>query len=377
LRLQVALGRALYVGGHREPEGGRAFGRAYELCRELGDTSELLPTLWGVWAFHFNRGEPSIALKVAEDLVHRAEKLGDRAGQMMGHRLLGAALYVLGRLGEARLHLEKALALYDPLQDRGLAALYGYDVHVTVLYYLSITLVPFGYPSQAVKLIAQALANAKELCHLPTLAFALDGVCQVHELLNDPQAVLDHVDELIALAMEQGFEYWLPLGLCRRGWALTELGQIEDGKAQLQRGIAAMKGKMLKRGLPQHLAHLAQAYAKAGSTMEGLALLAEAFENLEPWYESELHRLKGELLLSLPEACQPDAEVCFHRSLAAAQQQSAKLWELRAASSLSRLWRSQQRDDEVRPLLTPIYDWFMEGFNTRDLKEAQMLLDGD
>ena len=158
---------------------------------------------------------------------------------------------------------------------------------------------------------------------------------------------------------------------------MTELGRIEDGKAQLQRGIAAMKGKMLMRGLPQHLAHLAQAYAKAGSTMEGLALLAEAFENLEPWYESELHRLNGELLLSLPEACQPDAEVCFHRSLAAARKQSAKLWELRAAVRLSRLWRGQHREAEVRNLLTPIYNSFMEGFDTRDLKEAQMLLDGN
>jgi predicted ATPase len=261
------------------------------------------------------------------------------------------------------------------VQDRDLAALYGYDVHVTVLYYLSITLVPFGYPSQAVRLIEQALANARELCHVPTLAFALDGVCQVHELLNNPQAVLDQVDELIALATEQDFEYWLPLGLCRRGWALTELGRIEDGKAQLQQGIAALKGKMIKRGLPQHLAHLAQACAKAGSTTEGMALLTEAFDNLEPWYESELHRLQGELLLSLPEACQPDAEACFRHSLAAAQKQSAKLWELRAAASLSRLWKSQHREAEVRDLLKPIYDWFMEGFDMRDLEEAQALFD--
>jgi len=374
LRVQVALGRALYVGGHREPEGGRAFARAHELCRELGDTSELLPTLWGVWAFHFNRGEPSIALEVAEDLVHRAESLDDPAGQMIGHRLLGAALYVLGRLSEARVHLEKALAFYDPVQDRDLAALYGYDVHVTVLYYLSITLVPLGYPCQAVRLIEQALADARELCHVPTLAFALDGVCQVHELLNDQQAVLDRVDELIALAMEQGFEYWLPLGLCRRGWALTEMGRIEDGKVQLQQGIAALKGKMIKRGLPQHLAHLAQACTKAGSTTEGLALLTEAFDNLEPWYESELHRLKGELLLSLPDACPAGAEACFNNSLAAARKQSARLWELRAAASLSRLWRSQHRQAEACDLLTPIYDWFTEGFDTRDLKEAQALL---
>jgi predicted ATPase len=181
------------------------------------------------------------------------------------------------------------------------------------------------------------------------------------------------------VSTEQGFASWLAPGTIVRGWALAQRGQGEEGIAQMRQGLAAYLAMGAELGRPRQLAMLAEAYGRVGQTAEGLAVLAEALTAVhktgEQFYEAELDRLKGELLLQQPAGSGDEAETCFRQALDVAHRQQAKSWELRAAMSLSRLWRQQGRRDEARELLAPVYGWFTEGFDTADLQEAQALLE--
>jgi predicted ATPase len=182
----------------------------------------------------------------------------------------------------------------------------------------------------------------------------------------------------MALSAEQGFPVWLGFGTFFKGWALVEQGQREEGIAQLRQGMAAMRATGAELYQPYCLALLAEAYEKVGQAEEGVSVLTEALaivhKNGERWYEAELYRLKGELTLkqsSVPK----EAEACFLKAVEIARQQGAKSLELRATTSLARLWHQQGRSQEAHRMLSEIYNWFTEGFDTKDLQEAKGLLE--
>src|SRR5262249_24475921 len=183
----------------------------------------------------------------------------------------------------------------------------------------------------------------------------------------------------VALATEQGFPFWAPMGTISRGWALAMEGQGQKGIAQVRQGIAAFRATGAALWVPSFCTVLADVYAHLGHTEEGLQALAEAHtlvvEHDERWWEAEIYRLRGALLLRQPETPQAEAEAWLQRALDVARRQEAKSLELRAAMSLSRLWQPQGRRAEARDLLTPIYGWFTEGFDTADLQEARVLLE--
>jgi predicted ATPase len=224
-----------------------------------------------------------------------------------------------------------------------------------------------------------AVALAQELSHPFSLALALDYTAMLHQFRREPRTVHEQATVAIVLCTEQRFAYYLAWGTTMQGWALVAQGQDEEGLAQMRHGLAALRATGAALRLPYYLALLAEACGRTGQAVEGLALLAEALaqahNSRESWMEAELHRLKGELLLSLSADHQAEAEGCLHQALTVARRQQAKALELRAATSLSRLWQQQGKQTEAHQLLAQIYGWFTEGFDTPDLQDAKALLE--
>jgi len=201
-----------------------------------------------------------------------------------------------------------------------------------------------------------------------------------HDVYFKVQAAQEVSEAAITLCTEQGFPFWLAMASILQGWALAEQGQEQAGITQMRHGLRVWRATGAALAETSYLALMAEVYGEAGQAEEGLRLLAEAFAAVEQreerYFEAELHRLQGELLLAQPAAeTEAEAEACFLRATQIAHQQHAKSWELRAAMSLARLWQKQGRPEEARQELDPVYDWFTEGFDTPDLIGARSLLE--
>jgi predicted ATPase len=235
-----------------------------------------------------------------------------------------------------------------------------------------------GYPDQALQRSHEALTMAQELAHPQSLAFALYATAVVHHSRREWHLIKERAELEVTLSTEQGFPLWLPWGIIFGGRVLAEQGQGEEGIAQMHQGVTAFEAIQSRLLRPYCLALLAEAHGKVRQTGAGLAVLAEALtvahEHGEHHYEAELYRLKGELLLRQAIPDEQQTEVCFHQALEISRHQEAKSLELRAATSLARLWQSQGKRDEACDLLAPVYDWFTEGFGTADLQEAKRVL---
>jgi predicted ATPase len=284
-----------------------------------------------------------------------------------------------GRFAAARAELERVLALYDPVEHPQLAFLYGQAPGPTARTWLAWPLLAMGYPEQALAHQLEGLTGAQETGHPNTVAQALYCGCVVRQLIRDQPGVLELAEALVPLAREQGFPYWLAMATIFQGWALSQAGAIECAVRQMIEGLTTFRATGAGLWMPYFLSLLAGVHARAGEPAKGLGLLAEALglaeRTGERWFEAELHRGRGELLLGLPEHDRNAAEAYFRQAIGIAQEQQAKLWELRAATSLARLWRDQGRRSEAYDLLVPVYGWFTEGFDTADLKDAKALLD--
>jgi len=296
---------------------------------------------------------------------------------LKANELLGVTLFNLGELAPARAYLEQGIALYDPQKGRFLVF-----AGVNLLSMVALALWSLGYPDQALKRSYEALTLAKEQSHLFSLAMASCNAAVLHRLRRERHAAQEQAEAAIALSAEHGFPAYVKVGTTERGWALTEQGQREEGIAQICQGWAWHVRR------PAHLVILAGAYGKVGQTEDGLKVVAEALalvdKNGERYYEAELYWLKGELLLAREDSTlqaigfrkkTEEAEECFLKAIEVARRQQAKSWELRATISLARLWQKQSKKAEARQMLAEIYGWFTEGFDTKDLQEAKVLLD--
>jgi predicted ATPase len=236
-----------------------------------------------------------------------------------------------------------------------------------------------GYPEQALQRSQAALTLAREMSHPPTLAAVLFFAAMHHQARRERQLAQERAEAGIALAREQGLLHWVAYDSIVRGWALAVQGQWEEGIAQIQQGLVAQHRVGAHIARPAFLSLLTEAHAAAGQAEVGLGVLAEALalvdDTGERYWEAEIYRLKGALLLQQATSDVPQAEACFQQALAVARRQQAKSWELRVAMSLARLWQQQGKRAEARELLAPIYGWFTEGFDTADLKEAKALLE--
>jgi predicted ATPase/class 3 adenylate cyclase len=381
LTLQVALGPALMATkGFAAPEVETAYVRACALCQQVGETPQLFPVLWGLWTFYLNQGKLHPAHELGEQILRVAQRVHDSALLAEAHNLLGAVLDPLGEFAAAREHFERSLALYDFQQHHSLAFLYGFDLRVRCLSRVAPSLWALGYPDQALQRSQEALTLAQELSHPHSLAFARCFAAELHQCRRDRQAAQEQAEALITLSTEQGLSFWLARGIIIQGWVLSEQGHGEEGIAQIRRGLTAYRTTGAALWGSSHLALLAEAYGKVGQPAAGITLLAEALavvqDNGERLREAELYRLKGELSLqSGVRSPKSEAEECFQKAIAISRRQQAKSWELRATMSLARLWQQQGKKDEARQMLGDIYNWFTEGFDTKDLQEAKVLLE--
>jgi class 3 adenylate cyclase/predicted ATPase len=380
LELQTALGRALIAAkGYAAEETGRAFARARSLAAEMEDGPQLFPVLFGQSLFRLLRGDLDVAHEVSQEMLGLAERQHDTGNLVVAHRALGTNLFWLGKPALARSHIDQALALFDPEQHAHLAERYTFHPRVMGLDFKSLILLVLGHPEEARTVSGQALDEARAASHLVSLAVVLQHACIVHQTCGDFPAMQQAAEELLAIATEQGFPFWIAHGGFLRDWASAEQGQGDNPRA-LRDDLEAILKPGAALILPYYYALVAQTFARHGERADAAQMLDQSLALLgrtgERWFEAEVHRLRGELHRSSAQPRDlPSAEACFHRAIEIARGQEARLWELRASLSLARLWQSQARPAEARALLAPIYDWFSEGFELRELVEAKALLD--
>ncbi len=378
LELLIALGSALTATkGWAADEVGATVGRARALAERLDRREHLWPLLVNQWIFHFARSEHRVALSLAEQMEKIGEERNDVAAQLIGRDFRGLACCCLGQFVAARDLLERCHGLADPaVRAAASAGLALADLYAVMLAHLAITLAYLGFIDQARSRLNEALAEARRLAHAFTLAHVLAWAVSVSWTTRSPE-MQAQTEELSALSTEQGFSLWSARATGARGRVLVALKQAREGLAMLKQGLAALDDTGTVLGKPGLLISLAEAHGILGQSIEGLNCLDEARQIIEATEErldaAEWHRMRGELLMQTGDRAA--AEACLREAIALAQRQSAKLYELRAATGLARLWRDHGKEGEARALLTPIYGWFTEGFETPDLKEAKGLLD--
>ena len=387
IKHQIALANALMnVKGYGAPEAKVAIEQArsfIERAEALGEPPEdplsLFSVLYGFWAANFVAGNGDVTRDLAAHFMALAEEQAATAPLIVGHRIMGHSLLYAGDLEQARTHYNQGIALYDPAKHRPLATRFGHDTGVAILSFRSWTLWLLGYPDAALRDSGDAVKNAKETGQAVSLMFALNRAPSLQYLCGNYSAATAGAQELRALAEEKGAILRKASGIIQQGGVLAVTGRAAEAIEMLRSGIAAARSAGSTLEMPMNLSNLARAYAELGQNNDAWRCIAEALTAIETtnerWCEAEVNRMAGEIALMSPEPDAAKAQEYFEHALTVARQQQAKSWELRAAMSIARLWRDQGKVQQARELLAPVYNWFTEGFDTADLKEAMALLD--
>jgi class 3 adenylate cyclase/predicted ATPase len=378
--LLITLGASLRATqGTAAVEVGETYARARHLCHHLEKPHQLFPVLRGLSGYYNVCAEYQTAHALGEQLLTLAQQVQATGMLVEAHRALGVTWFMLGALASAHQHFAQGIVLYDPQQYRTSTFLYGQDAGVMCHSRAAWTLWHLGYPDQALAQSQGTMTLAQQVARPLSLSFVLGFAAVFHQLRREWQLVQERAEAVMSLATEQGFSYWIAFGSLLHGWALAHQGQAQEGIEQINQGLMDYRATGAEALRPYCLALLAEAHGIVGEPEAGLTALAEALiladTTGERWYESELYRLKGALLLQQSSDNQVEAEHCFQQAISIARSQQAKSLELRAVMSLSRLWQQQGKRREAHALLAPIYGWFTEGFDTADLQDAKALLD--
>ena len=354
----------------------------------MGEPLQIAGVLFGLVSFYSVRGNHTASLALLEQFLPVAQTRQDPALSVTVHCFLAFTLMWMGQLESAQAHYDQAFGFYNPTFQRDLMHTVGQDTESCMLTYRAELLWLRGYPEQAVTQARHGLAVARDLAHPFSIAEALGAVAKVHLMARDGEAASPHTASLENLAEAQGFPWWLAVGPALQGWALAAHSDVceqrEAGLVQLQQGLAAMQALEAALWMPLFMSGLAEGYARDGQVAAGLKTIDEALALVaktdERWNEAELYRLKGELTLQScrehpASATEKEAAAYFEKALEVARAQTAKSWELRAATSLARLWQQQGKHADAHHLLSGIYSWFTEGFDTPDLRDAQALIE--
>jgi DNA-binding SARP family transcriptional activator/predicted ATPase len=381
LALRLALGPTLQAArGYAAPEVEQNYARARQLADQVGAPVQMFQALWGTWLVASHRASAGAALELGRELLALAERLDDSSLLLEGHHALWPVLVWLGKAEAARRHLEHGMALYDKAQHRSHAFTYGgHDPGVCCRKVASWASWLLGYPARGLEESLASLTLAKELAHPTSMIVALVWACVFRDLRREVEAVHDHARTLISLAAEYEASQWLAAGTIIEGAVLAEFGEGEVGITQIKRGLAAYRSTGAQLFLPYFLSLLARACLRTGQPSDGLRVIGEALERVrttgERVWEPELVRLEGELRLAAAPADVADALESFRRAMEIARQQSARSWQLRAAMSLARLLVAEGRREEAHQTVAGVFEWFTEGFDTADLRDARALLE--
>jgi predicted ATPase len=353
-----------------------------EQAEALGEPQDdpllLFSVLYGAWigttVGSFNA---DLVRSLGAEFLALAERQGTTAALTIGHRLMGTSLLYTGKMAEGRAHLDQAIALYDPHQHRLLATRFGHDIRAAALCFRSWTQWLLGYPDAALADAVRSLADAREVGQAAVLMFSLTTVAVTNILCGRYAAATALAEELVALAEEKSTVLFKAWGIIHGGCASALNGEAAEAIRIIPLGLSASRSTGSKYLVPYFLSHLAWAYAQLGRCDEASRCIDEVITTMETtkerWCEAQASRVAGEITRRLPIADGSKAQGYFEHALAVARQQHAKSWELRAGMSLARLWRDQGKVQQARELLTPVYGWFTEGFDTRDLKAKALL----
>ena len=387
IKLQAALIPTLaHVKGHASPEMKSAVEKARRLIEQseaLGEPPEdpllLLSVLMGFWVTKYAAFDGNAMCELAEQCLAIAKKRPTTPALVVGHRAMGLSLMCTGDIVGGRANLDRAIELYNPAEDRLLVNRFAADGRVASLSFRSVALWLLGYPNAARTDNDLALAYAREIRHAGSLMTALVYAPLVHAQCGDYTAANAEVDELAAVSAEKGAPIWKAAALVLRGYTVALMGDASEAARVVTSAIAAMQSTGATMWLPLHLAYLSKARAELGQFDDAQRFLSEAMSVIETtkdkWFEAEVYCRAGQVALLTPRPDRGKAEAYFKHALTVARAQQARSLELRAAMSMARLWRDQGKSQQARELLAPVYGWFTEGFDTRDLKEAKALLD--
>jgi len=386
INFQVGLANALMdTKGRAAPETKASVDQARNLIKravELGETLEdplvMFSVLYGSWNASYITFNGEALHELSTEILTLAEKQATTAPVMIGHRLMAMSLLHAGDVTAARTHFDHAIALYDPAAHRSLGIRFGQDARVAILAFRSLALWLLGYPKTALSDSDQAVNYARQIGQTSTLMYAL-GVTKLPQIVCGNYVIANAlIDELDALANDKGAVFWKGTKLWR-GWIFALTGEASEAVRMIIAGDNVHRSIGTTINLPFGASYLASAYAQLARFDDARRCIAEAITATETsgerWCEAEINRIAGEIELKLPERDTAKAERYFERALAVARKQQAKSWELRAAMSMARLWRDHGKRKEALDLLSPVYGWFTEGFDTLDLKEAKALLD--
>jgi predicted ATPase len=375
----------MHTKGYAAPETKAAVNRArvfIERAEALGEPPEdpllLFSVLYGAWVADFVAFNGDTCCALARQFMALAQKKGETATHMIGHRLMGSSLLLSGNVVEAKVHYDRAVALYNPTEHRPLATRFGQDIEVACLSFRPLALWLLGYPEAALADIDRALRNARAIGQATTLMFALGHVPLTCIQCGAYAAANAQADELIALADEKGALQWKGWAAVVKGFLFALTGSARDAVEMINGGISVTRSTGATLFIALDLSYLALAHAKLGQFKDAWRCIDDAISaaatTKSRWWQAETYRIAGEITLMLPAPDAAKAEAYFERALVVAREQQAKSWELRAAMSLARLWRDQGKRDRARELLAQVYGWFTEGFDTLDLKQAKALL---
>jgi predicted ATPase len=387
IKLQVALINPLmHVSGYAAPETKAAAERARLLIEQaegLGEPQEdpllLFSVLYLFWLASYVAFNGDALRDLAAHFLTLAEKQTATSPLMLAHRLVGLSLLSTGDITQGPTHFDRALALYDPVEHASLTTRFGQDGRVSILSNRALALLLLGYPDRALTDADRAVEYARDLGQAASLMFALVHASLVNVLGKNYEAAKAQADEVFALADEKSSLFWKAGGMLARGDAFALKGSATEAVEMITSGLAAWRTTGSTLWLPEHMSQFATAYASLGQFGDAWRCIGEAIGTIaktkERWFEAEANRIAGEIALKSPERDASKAEAYFERALSVARKQQAKFLELRAGMSMARLWRDQGKPQQARELLAPVYGWFTEGFDTRDLKEAKALLE--
>ena len=384
IKLQVGLSYALMqTKGYGASETKAAFELARVLIQQaeaLGEPAEdplaLFSILYGVWVWNFAAFNSRAALDLARQFITLAHQQDTTLPLAIGHRMTASSLLVAGDIAKAREYFDSARALYNPDKHRPLVARIGHDLGVMTLCHRGIDLWLLGYPEAARADIDRGLRDAREFKHAATLMYALTYNSIVNALRRDIAKA--QPDELVALADEKGAVFWKASGELVKSWLFVLTGRASEAVTSFSSAIALSRSTGATIFVPLFLSMLGSAFAEMRQFDQARRCIAEAMALAEAsgerWFDAEIHRIAGEIELGSSERIGSDAQRYFEQALGVAREQQARSWELRAAVSLARLRRDQDKRAEAHDLLAPVYGWFTEGFDTLDLMEAKALL---
>jgi predicted ATPase len=381
LALQSALGMPLIATkGYAAAETGKAYDRARELCDRAGTTEQLFPILYGQIVVHDSHADYRKGQQLSEEFLRLAENQSADDPALVARRMLGVSLFLGGEVEAGRKNIEQALALYDPSRHRALTFQYGADQRSAGLAWLALALFLLGYPTQAKRASQEAIALAQDIGHAITLAHALRiGGCFLGVAGRDICTAREQAAILKAYATQQRLPFWLAEAELISAWTSVESIPKLNSVSQARKALAELNVPGMGQDEPFLLAMFAEIYGRNGQAAAGLQVVDEALASIrvadEFWWAADIHRLKGQLLLSLSADNVSAAEACYEKAIRVAQRQCAKSLELRATINLAQLWSEQGMGVKARLLLESLYDWFGEGFDTPDLQHAKALLD--